>query len=167
MTVSNTSTWDENPPRRPALGDITGGTKTNRPGKLPDPVTQPCAEEDNQRAKQIAGAGAVLPMALLYVTFPAGVPTIASVRAPGSNVSIANFTAVDNANGDTTIHWLPSVLPAVWSAPSASQADDTEIDRIRAFYTTGGVVPAGSQGVRVKTKLGGVATDAAILITIY
>lgn len=167
MTVSNTSTWDESTPRRPALADVTGGTKVNRPGKTPDPVTQPCAEEDNQRAKQIAGMGAVVPMAILYVTFPAGVPTIVSVRAPGANVAIGNFTPVDNAAGDTTIHWLPTVLPSVWSAPAVSQADDTEIDRVRAFYTTGGVVPAGSQGVRVKTKLGAVATDAAVLITIY
>lgn len=163
MTVSNTLTWDESPPRRPGLSDITGGTKENRPGRTPDPVTMPCAEEDNQRAKQIAAMGGILPMAILYVTFPAGAPTVAAVKAMGTNVVTGDFTAVDNAAGDTTVHWASTVLPPVWSAPSVSLVGDVEIDRIRAFYTTVGA----NQAVRVKTTLAGVATDAAIAVAIY
>ena len=162
MTVSNTLTWDENPPRRPGLSDITGGTKENRPGRAPDPVTMPCAEEDNQRAKQIAAMAAVVPMAILYITFPAGVPTVA-VKAVGTNVVAGDFTAVDNGPGDTTIHWAASVLPPVWSAPIMSQVEDLEIDRMRAFYTTSGA----NQAVQVKTSLGGAGTDAAFVVEIY
>lgn len=163
MTVSNTLTWDEDPPRRPALSDITGGTKENRPGRAPDPRTMPCAEEDNQRAKQIAAMGGLLPMAMLYVTFPAGAPTVSSVKAMGTNVVTADFTPVDNGDGDTTIHWASSVLPPVWSAPGVTLAEDVEIDRVRAVYTSVGA----NQAVRVKTKLGATGTDAAVLIAIY
>lgn len=162
MSVSTTSTWDENPPKRPGLSDITDGTKENRPGREPSPA-MPNAHEDNQRAKQIAGAGGILPMAILHVTFPGGVPTIAAVKAMGTNVTAANFTAVDNDAGDTTIHWASSVLPPVWSAPGAvTHVDDAEIDRTRAFYTSVGA----NQAVRVKTKLAGVGTDAAFTIEI-
>lgn len=163
MTVSSTLTWDEDPPRRPALSDVTNGTKANRPGLVPNPVTQPTAEEDNQKSRQTAALGGIAPMAILYVTFPAGAPTIAAVKAMGTNVVIGDFTPVDNGAGDTTIHWTSSVLPPVWSAPTVSQADDTSIDRLRAFYTTVG----SNQAVRVKSLLGAVATDAAFVLTIY
>jgi len=163
MTVSNTLTWDQNPPMRPALSDLTGGTKANRPGKAPDPVTQPTAEEDNQRAAQIAGLAEVVPLARICVTITGGVPAVSSVLAPGTNVGVGNFIVTDNGVGDTTISWLATVLPAVAGFPSVTQADDVEIDRLRAFYTTLG----GNQGVRIKSKLGAAATDCNYAVNVY
>lgn len=163
MTVSNTLTWDLATPIRPALSDITGGTKANRPGKAPDPTTQPCAEEDNQRAQQIAGIARVVPMARVCVTITAGTPAVTSVLAPGTNVAVGNFIVTDNGNGDTTLSWLATVLPAVSGFPSASQGDDVAIDRVRAFYTT----LSGNQAVRIKTFLGAVATDCNFAVDIY
>lgn len=163
MTVSNTSTWDTNPPTRPALADITGGTKTNRPGKVPNPTNQPCAEEDNQRAQQIAGMARVVPMARICVTISGGVPSITSVQAPGTNVLPGSFIVTDNGPGDTTISWVTGVLPVVTGFPSVSQADDVSIDRIRAFYTT----LSTNQAVRVKTFLGAVATDCNFGVDIF
>lgn len=163
MTVSSTLTWDESPPRRPALTDITGGTKANDPGFVPNPVTMPTAEEDNQKSKQIAGIARVVPMARVHVTFSAGTPSIANVLAPGTNVVSGSFTVVDNGVGDTTIHWASTVLPTTSGAPSVSQADDIEIDRARAFYTAVG----SNQAVRVKTKLGASATDANFVVDLY
>jgi hypothetical protein len=163
MTVSNTLTWDQNPPIRPGLPDITGGTKTNRPGKVPDPTTQPCAEEDNQRAAQIAGIARVVPMARVCVTISGGVPTITSVQAPGTNVAAGSFIVTDNGAGDTTVSWVATVLPAVAGFPAVSQGDDTAIDRIRAFYTTLG----GNQAVRIKSFLGATPTDCSYAVDIY
>ena len=161
--VTNVLTWDLPTPMRPGLSDITGGTKVNRPGKAPDPTTQPCAEEDNQRAAQIAGMARVVPMARLCITVTAGTPAVSNVLAPGTNVGVANFIVTKNGTGDHTISWLASVLPAVSGFPSASQADDTAIDRVRAFYTTLG----GNQAVHIKTFLGAVATDCNYAVDIY
>lgn len=163
MAVINLLTWDANPPTRPALTDITGGTKTNRPGKEPDPVTQPRAEEDNQRAGQIAGMARVVPMARVCVTISGGVPSITSVQAPGTNVAAGSFIVTDNGAGDTTVSWLSTVLPTVSGFPSVSQGDDTPIDRIRAFYTT----LAGNQAVRIKSFLGSTPTDCSYAVDIY
>ncbi len=163
MTVSNTLTWDEDPPRRPGLSDITGGTKEDDPSSPPDPITMPTASEHNQSAAQIAALGVVAPLARLYVTFSGGTPSIANVLAPGTNVVAGDFTVVDNAAGDTTIHWASSVLPPVSGGPSVSVAGDTEIDRARAYYTT----VSSNQAVRVKTKLSSTGTDANFVVDIY
>lgn len=163
MTVSSTLTWDLATPIRPALSDITGGTKANRPGKAPDPTTQPTAEEDNQRAGQIAGIARIVPMARICVTIAGGVPSISSVLAPGTNVLAGSFTVTDNGTGDTSISWLATVLPVVTGMPAVTQGDDVAIDRIRAFYTT----VSSNQAVRVKTFLGAAATDCNFAVDIY
>ena len=163
MTVSNTLTFDAATPYRPALADITGGTKINRPGRAPNPETQPTAEEDNQKSAQTAAFGRTTYLARLTVTISGGTPAITNILAPRSVIEATDFTVTDNGAGDTTIRWASSVLPPVSGAPDVSQCDDVEIDRLRAFYGT----LSGQQGVRVKSKLGATATDANFVVTIY
>lgn len=163
MSVSNTLTFDETPPRRPGLSDITGGTKEDDPAHEPDPATMPTAAEDNQKSKQIAAHAKVADLAILTVTFSSGAPSIANVKALGTNITVDSFDVVDNGVGDTTIWWTDAeVLPPTAGAPTVSQCDDTEIDRLRAFYTT----HEGNPAVRVKSKLGSTATDADFVVRI-
>lgn len=163
MPATNLLTYDDTPPVRPALEDLGGAAKENDPNFPPIPGVMPMAEEDNQKTQQIAAFAKVVPLAILTVTFAAGTPSIANVKALGTNVTAASFTVVDNGDGDTTIWWASgTVLPPTAGAPIVSQADDTEIDRIRAFYTT----VSGSPAVRVKTKLGATGADANFVVEI-
>jgi hypothetical protein len=156
---SNTLTFDESPtPRRPTIDDLGGGAKQNATSP-PDPVRQATAEDFNQATKQIAAVGRVIPLATVFVTISAGVPTVSGVLAPGSSVTTGSFTLTDNGAGDTTISWAASLLPTRSVGAKAFQTDDTEIDRIRAFYGTASVPVANSPAVRVKTKLGATGTD--------
>lgn len=163
MAASNTPSWDQTVPRRPVIDDLGGGAKENHPTKPPNPVTMACAEDFNQATKQIAAMGRVCPLARIFVVFTAGVPSVASVQAPGAGVVVGTFTPIDNGAGDTTIWWLSTVIPSVGGGPKAFQTSDVAIEECRGFYTTSGGNPA----VRVKTLFGGVATDANFAVELY
>jgi hypothetical protein len=170
MTASNTLTFDQDPPHRPALSELGGATKENDPVFPPDPVIHPTAEEFNQLQKQAEAFGRVAPLARIWVTFSAGTPSIAAVQALGSAVVASSFTLVDNGAGDTTIWWRTgagapagALPPTTGGGCVVSQTDDVEIDRIRAFLTTVSSNPA----VRVKTKLGATGTDANFVVEVY
>lgn len=163
MAASNTPSWDQSVPRRPVIDDMGGGAKENHPTKPPNPVTMATAEDFNQTTKQVAALGRTVPLVRIFVTITAGVPAVSSVQAPGSSVAVGSFTVVDNGAGDTTLHWVSTLLPSVGGGACAFQTDDTEIDRIRAIYTTVGANPA----VRVKTKLGAAGTDCNFGVDVY
>lgn len=167
MASSNTLTYDQDTPHRAALSELGGGDKKNHtdPNKAPDPVTMLTAEDENQNEKQIAAFNRICPLVRLWVTFSAGTPSIASVQAMGENVLANDFTVVDNGDGDTTIWWTTGAggtLPPV-VGPKSSQTSDVEIDRLRSFLTVVGSNPA----VRIKSKLGAVATDANFVVELY
>ena len=157
---SDTLTFDEAIPRRPAIDDVGGGLKANA-ATPPDPVRDATAEDFNQLSKQAVAHGRVIPLATLFVT-NAGTPAITAVLAPGSSIDATDFTVVDNGVGDTTIHWVVTKLPVRTGAPKVSQTDDVEIDRLRAFYTTA----SGNPAVRIKSNLTGVATDCSFVVDI-
>ena len=158
---SNTLTFDETVPRRPTLDDVGGGLKTNAT-QAPDPVRDATAEDFNQMSKLHVAACRTIPIATLFVTFAAGVPSITALLAPGTDVDATDFTVVDNGVGDTTIHWAVTKLPVRTGGPKVSQTDDIEIDRLRAIYVTAASNPA----VQVKSKLGAVATDCNFVVDI-
>jgi hypothetical protein len=162
MTAATTYTYDDNPPRRASLEDLGGDDFENDPAEPPDRVTMPNAEEANEKARHIAGLNRVNPTAKLWVTFPAGTPTINLVRGMRTELVAADFTVVDNGAGDTTIHWASSKLPTPLFPPMVTLVDDVEIDRVRAYLEAVGA----NQGVRVKTKLGATGTDCAFVIEI-
>jgi len=163
---SSTRTFDQTPPRRPTIDDVGGGLKTNRT-PAPDPVRDATAEDYNQLGQQGVAAGSMIPLARVFVTISGGVPAVTSVMAPGSAVTTSSFTVTDNAAGDTTISWPVALLPTRAAAPGGlTQTDDTEIDRLRALYTTAAVPAANSPAVRVKSKLGATGTDCNFVVDI-
>ncbi len=168
MPSSDTHTHDQDPPHRPGLAELGGGAKQNSSKAKPDPVTMATAEDFNQFSRQLEGIGKVIPLARLFVTFAAGVPSIQRVQALGSNVVIGSFTVVDEAAGTTLIKWktgtgAPAGALADAVGCAAHQSDDVEIDRIRAILTTS----SGDPAARVKTKLGATGTDANFILEIF
>lgn len=169
MPATNESTFDLDPPRRPGLADLGGARKENHPKRPPDPEKKPTAEEWNHFAKLLEKLGAIVPLARVHVKFTAGTPAIFNVVSMRNGlVALTDLTLEDHGTGDTSIRWVApgtagAKLPATTGAPRATQCDDIEIDRIRAFYTTVSGLPA----VRVKTKLGAVATDCDFLVDIF
>lgn len=165
MSASSDLTWDQDPPKRPTIADLGGATKENHPKYPPNAATDPTAEEFNQFAKQHAAVGKCQYLAKLHVQISGGDPSIVAVQAPGSNVEAGDFTIVDNGPGDTTIWWTTGtggLLPPTTGYPEVSQTDDTEIDRLRAIYTS----VSGNPAVQIKSKLGAVATDCNFVVTI-
>lgn len=169
MPSSDTLTYDDDPPHRPALSELGGGAKENATGKqAPDPVKMATAEDFNQFSKQHEAANRVLPLAVLWVRFSTGTPAIHVVQALGSEVEAASFMVTDDGNGNTLISWKTGTGAPDGALPGAvgveaTQTDDVEIDRIRAILTTSGGDPA----ARVKTKLGSTGTDANFCLKIY
>lgn len=168
MASSNTLTFDDDPPHRPGLSELGGGAKENSLQFPPNPVKHPTAEDFNQMSLQHAAVGKVAPLAILFVTFSGGTPSIAACMAPGTDVVGGSFTVSDAGNGNTLISWKTGSSQPAGALPAAVgvmawQIDDTEIDRIRAILTTSGGDPA----VRVKTKLGAVATDCNFGVIIF
>lgn len=168
MASSDTLTFDQDPPHRPGLSELGGGAKENTPGDEPDPITMMTAEDCNQFSRQLEALGKVAPLALVWIRFSTGTPSIHRVMAPGSNVEAASFTVTDEGAGVTLISWKTGTSAPDGALPdavgvTANQTDDTEIDRIRAILTTSGSDPA----ARVKTKLGASATDCNFCLAIY
>ena len=162
MGSSNTLTYDQTPPRRPSIDDVGGGLKENET-PAPDPVSMLTAEDENQQEKLMVAAHRLLPLAIVQVTFTGGVPSVTAAVGLGTGVDATDFTATDNANGDTTISWPSALMPAVGMPPRVWQTDDIEIDRVRALATSFGGNPA----VRVKTKLAAVGTDCNFALEIF
>lgn len=168
MAATNDSTFDLDPPRRPALADLGGAQKENHPKRPPDPVKHPTAEEWNHFAKLLAKLGAIVPTARVYVRITAGIPSIQNVVAMRGDFVAADFTVQDHGTGDTSLRWVApgtvgAKLPASVGAPDASIAQDLAAPGYVAFYTTVSGLPA----VRVKTFSGGVAADADFVVNIY
>lgn len=166
MASSDVLTFDQTTPHRAVLSELGGGAKENSALRKPDPVKHATAEDFNQMSRQHEATNRVLPLARLFVTFSAGTPVVSVVQALGSNVATSDFTPVDNGSGDTTIWWTTGSggkLPAAVGPGDLTIVDDTAITEKRAFMTAVGGNPA----VRVKTKNGGVGTDANFSVAIY
>lgn len=166
MPSPNDSTFDLDPPRRPSLGELGGGAKENHPKRPPDPVKHPTAEEFNHYAKLFSKVGVEMALARLLLTFSGGTPSVVVMFAARAGMVAGDFAVTDNGAGDTTISWTTGVggmLPPTTGQPTVSQADDVEIDRLRAYYTT----DDGNPAVRVMSKLGATGTDCTCVVTLY
>ena len=164
MASSNTLTYDDVPPHRPALSELGGGTKENRPGYAPNPVTMATAEDFNQMSKQLAALGAMAPLVQFDVTISAGTPVIANFTSLRQGLVLGDFTVTDAGVGSTQISWLATKLPPLGRGPIAGLTQNTaNADGVKAFYTTVSSNPA----VQVVTSVGGVATDINFTVQIY
>lgn len=158
MPTTDVLTYEQTPPRRPALSDLDGGTCADDTEFPPDPNVGPSALAMNQRDKLMVGLCGITPAVVLEVHFSAGAPSIYYVGGMRTGLVAGDFTVVDNGDGDTSItHTGGKLPPATWSA-GAEQVDDTEIDRIRVVSIT--------NGWRVKTKLGSTGMDANFVLRV-
>src|SRR5437868_3220887 len=105
MAATNESTFDLDPPHRPAISELGGAAKENNPKRPPDPVKHPTAEEWNHFAKLLAKLGATMYLARLYVKFSGGTPSIQNVMSPRGDILVSDFIVVDVGAGDTKISW--------------------------------------------------------------
>lgn len=165
MAASSTLTYDLANPRRPSLDDdFHGAAKENHPKFPPNPITMMVAEEVNQTYKLAVALARMTPHARIFVTFTAGVASIALVQAMGTNVSAASFTLVENGVGDTSLRWAPlGVLPARAGGPKAFLTQNADAT-IAPEYTVEG---ASLNAVRVRTRVGGVLTDVNFCVEIF
>lgn len=166
MASSNTLTFDQETPHRAALSELGGGAKENNTRYPPNPVKHPTAEDFNQASLQLEAFNRMTPLARLFVTVSGGSPVITAVQAPGNAITTADFTPVDNGDGDSTIWWTTGSggkLPAAIGVGGLTITSDVSIDEARAFLTTHGGNPA----VRVKTRNSLVGVNANFTIEIY
>lgn len=139
---SNTLTFDESQPRRPALDDLGGGAKVND-DIAPDPVRDATAEDFNQISKLLAALARVMPVAQLSVRISAGTHFLERVSCAPSAPTTATFTLTDNGVGDISLTWPANTFPPTVAYP-------------RAFVTgsTPALIAAEAlaNGVRVRTQ---------------
>lgn len=120
-------TFDLTPARRPSLDDLGGAAKQDHARFPPNPVTMPTAQNWNQFARFMEGAGKLLPFCIIHVSFAAGVPFIVSVRSMRSSLVVGSFPApTDNGDGDTTIDYsaIPTAFPPSNRPPRADIVGD-------------------------------------------
>lgn len=161
MTVSDTLTYDETPPRRPGIDDILVTTK-EQPAGLPPPNPRygPTAEEANQSGKQIVALAKVTPtvvMSLMYDSASAEYEVL-QFSAAGSDVAIDTFTPTRNAKGDISVTWPAETFPSPAAKPEVSANGTTPclscVDSI-------------SNGVRVLLETTGGPIDAPFTVSVY
>lgn len=118
MPSSDTLTYDQSPPHRPALDELGGGAKVNgRPA--PDPVRMLTAEDCNQTARQLAALARVTPVAILQVEQSAGTYSKIASTAQPTGVTTATFTLTKNGTGDVSITWPAGTFPSPIAKPRA------------------------------------------------
>lgn len=114
MTTPTVNTLALVPPRRPTIEDLGGVAKENDAKFPPNPVTQPTAEDWNEKTRMLAAAWRTVPVAVIPVTFVAGAPTIGDVQCGNPALVAGDFTPTDHGGtgGDTTIAWAANTFPA-------------------------------------------------------
>ena len=158
MPLDSTLTYEQDPPRRPALDDLDGGACENDPKKPPQPGIDPSAEAMNQRDKLVVGLAALVGAAWVHVTFSAGTPSIAAVGGmrQGANALVAgDFAVTDNGAGDTSVvHAGGKLPPKTWpsfAVPVGAAAAEIAAEQI-------------TNGARVRSKVSASAADANFLL---
>lgn len=159
MAVPTSPTFDLTPPRRPGIGDVGGGQKTDdlTYGAI-DPITMPSAEEDNQKQFLLVAYGKVVANAKVTVHFSGGTPSVAQASGCGSAVVPGLFTVTDNGTGDTSVTWPAGSFPAAIADHEAHVTGAT-VGQI-ACETI-------SNGARIRTTgTTGTAADLAFVVEI-
>lgn len=126
MSSSDTLTYDDTPPHRPALDELGGGAKVNGL-PAPDPVTMLRAEDVNQLSQQVAAIGRVMPVAVVQVDVSGIVYSATTVTCAPTGMTTANFNLVRNGAGDITITWTSDLLPSPVARPRVSVQGSTAL----------------------------------------
>lgn len=148
------------PRRRPSTDDVGGYLKEDDQEYPPDPVTMMTADDMNQWTRLLAGYAKVLPVAVISVTFAAGVPSIAYFNSIASDLLAGDITVTDNNDGDTSLTWTAGKFPTLNAyAGGLTLNDDQTIDEHMA-------IPI-ANGVQVITESGGAGTDCDFTVYIH
>lgn len=146
-------------PVRPSLAQLGGAAYQNDANNVPDLDTMPSAEMENANEWTLAGVARVCPVAIISIAFASGTPGVDQQSCVDPAIVDGTFTVTDNGAGDTSITWPADTFPVPAAKPhSLTLNGDVDIDRMRA-------IPI-SNGVRVKTFLGAVATDCDFTVCI-
>ena len=158
----NGGTGDDGPelPRRPSTDDLGGDTKQDNSDHPPDDVEHFTAAAWNQLVKQVAALARVAASCKIEVRFTGATPFLSRISSPREDVTIATFTVTDNGSGDVSITWPADTFPT----PVCSPTGLTLISSSTAVLD--GHVEEITNGVRVRTKSGGVATDIPWTLTL-
>lgn len=147
-------------PRRPSTDDLGGDAKRDNNEFPPDDVEHFTAAGWNQLVKVVEALSKTAAVCKLEVRFTGSTPYVARATALSRNVRIATFTVTDNGIGDTTVTWPANTFPPSACSPTGlTLLVTTSADR-------GFDVEEVANGIRVRTKAGGAATDIAWTIAI-
>jgi hypothetical protein len=159
MAIPTESVFDLATPRRPTLADL-GGAAFENYVPPPDETTMPSAQMENQNEMVLQSVARMMPVAAVYVTFPAGARTVTTVVAPGSNVAAVDFTLTDEGTGATKIAVAANTLPAETLPPNVRLYPPTVDVWTHAIYQSGG-------SWAVQTFKAGVVFDCPFVIEFF
>lgn len=152
--TSSVCTFDQSPPRRPLLEDLGGDQKENELGYEPDPITDPSADEYNQRAGFLAAIARIMFVARISVTWSGSAYTIASVgAAPKSDTFTAgSITLANPSSGIVTLNWTKDT-----TQPTLPSSAGPPMLSINSLLSSASFVPwaevwsdgSGNPGVRI------------------
>lgn len=161
--MASNYTFDLTPARCPSLDDLGGAAKQDDAQYPPNPVTMATAQNWNQFARFIEGAGKMLPFCAIHVAFSGGAPGVISLDSMRSTLTTASVILTDNGNGDTTISWaaIASQFPPSRRPPHVYLVGDGSFLAPTADTST-------ANTVRVRTRnSAGVLTDVAFVVEIF
>ncbi len=169
MSAPAFSTWEGGTgssgtelPRRPSTDDLGGDAKQDNNEAPPDDVEHFTAAGWNQKVKQLAAIARVVPACVLEIRFSGGAPYVARFSAASGNVTLATFgTPTDNGTGDTSVFWPANTFPPAVLSPSGL----TLLSSSTAVLD--GHVEEVANGIRVRTKSAGSATDIPFTVCIW
>lgn len=166
MAAETTYTFDIDPARRPSPADLGCENATDDAEFAPDKEREGHADQLKQWNAQIAGAGRLLPAAIVEIT-NSGAPSISYVAAMGTGVDASVFDVTDEATGTTLIEWTRGVLPTAYLRAKVFVDGDGSYLAPYAVRVSD-VSAAGLDGVRVKTRAdGGALADVDFTVWIF
>lgn len=165
MAASETFTWEiavaDGGARRPSIEDLGGVDLIDDPSYPPPrDGTHLYSDMVIQLIKQVHALAKMVPLAKLTIGFASGDPYIITLDTPNDNLMASDFTLTDNGTGDVTIEWDEGLLPPVSTAPLTSVTTSTTNDVSISAY------PPTATSVRVRVKVGGVASDSPFTVAI-
>lgn len=98
-------------PHKPSEASMGGAEKENDAKYVPNPTTDPSAEEWNQKVGITAAVARVSPWAQIEVRFNAGVPSIFAVWSLNDELVIGDITPVDTGTGIVKLQIPATKLP--------------------------------------------------------
>lgn len=153
---------------RPSLNNLGGAELVDDEtfGAITKDGSEPYSKMLNQRAMQIRGAAHMIDSARLTVDWVVGVPTLVTLRAPGTALVVGDFTVAvaGGGTGDFTVTWTTTKLPPFGCDPIVTP---NALGDTTAVCTIASATPTATQTqIRVQTRTGGALANVRCTIHI-